>query len=67
MSDDETRVSAAAANLMERGMMKVLAQVQKAVVSDHPPRVCGLKVRFSREGDADVAWDIRASPEKPAP
>ncbi len=48
-------------------MMQVLAQAQKAVVSDDPPQVYGLEVRFSLEGDADVVWDIRTSPEKPAP
>jgi hypothetical protein len=51
---------------MERGMMRVLAQAQKAVAGDAPPEVYGLRVLFSLEGDADVSWDIRASPDEPA-
>jgi hypothetical protein len=51
---------------MEREMMRVLVRKQKTVVGDAHSRVCGLKVLFSLNGDADVSWDIHASPEKPA-
>ena len=63
--DDKTRVPAATPSRMERGMMEILAQAQKAAASDAPVQVCGLKVRFSLEGDAEVSWDIRASQPEP--
>ena len=66
-SDDDARVPAASPSHMERGMMRLLDRAQKAVDEGAPAQVCGLKVRFSLEGDADVVWDIRTSSEKPAP
>ncbi|MBL6459128.1 hypothetical protein JMJ55_27775 [Belnapia sp. T6] len=52
---------------MERDMMEILAQAQKAAARNAPVQICGLKVRFSLEGDADVSWDIRPSPPEPGP
>jgi hypothetical protein len=66
-SDDETRIPAASPNLMERGMMRLLAQVLKAAHSGTPIQVHGLRVLFSLEGDADVAWEVCTIPHEPAP
>ena len=65
-SDDDARVPAASPSHMERDMMRLLDKAQRTVEGSVPAQVCGLKVRFSLEGDADVVWDIRTSPEKPA-
>jgi hypothetical protein len=67
VSDDETRIPAATSGLMERGMMRLLDQAQKAADNGTPAQVHGLRVLFTREGDADVAWDVRTSPHEPEP
>ena len=66
-SDDDGRVPAASPSHMERGMMRLLDRAQKAVDGSIPAQVCGLKVVFSLEGDADVAWDVRTIPREPMP
>jgi len=56
---DDARIPAAAPSHMERAMMRLLDEVQKADDGSVPPQVCGLTVVFSLAGDADVRWDIR--------
>lgn len=65
MDGDERRVPAAPPSFMERGMLKVLAQAQGSAASGASLQVCGLSVWFSKEGHADVSWDL-ASPQSAA-
>ncbi|WP_043358878.1 hypothetical protein [Belnapia sp. F-4-1] len=65
MAGDDARVPAAAPGHMERAMMRLLNEVQKAADGSIPTRVCGLTVVFSFAGDADVTWDIRPPSNEP--
>ncbi len=66
-SDDEARVPAASPGDMERGMMRLLDRAHGTVDGGAAAQVCGLRVVFSREGDANVAWEFCAPLNQPDP
>jgi hypothetical protein len=61
MTSSERRVPAAAGGEMERGMLRLLMRERHSIGGEGDVLVCGLLVRFSTEGDADVSWELRTA------
>ncbi len=57
---DEAHVPAATISIMQRKMLDALSEARQGYAGQ-ASSVCGLTVRFSREGHADVLWDITPS------
>ncbi len=58
---DEAHVPAAPISIMQRKMLDALSEAQQGSAGQ-AASVCGLTVRFSREGHADVLWDVSPAP-----
>ena len=65
MFDADDHIPAAAIGYMESGMLKALEKAQRAIGSNTLSHVCGLRVLFTQEGDAEVLWDLRSSQTPP--
>ena len=61
LPDDDIRVPAAAPSQMERSMMRLLDRAQQTADGRIMPLVSGLRVMFSLDGDAVVAWEFHGS------